>query len=203
MHRFVASLALLALVPTLAAADTITAEWELDTPGSSFSSFGGSSLVAARGQSFLAGTGGTVVSAALRIGRTIDHAIDLRVSVLPADENGFPTGEPLVTGVFPASSMAAGGAGEATVFTFTSAGEILEAGEQYVLVAEAAEAGGEGSLYFLNGPVPGAAAYADGAAYFRVDSTWSFSTADFAFRVVVDETTPVAIRSWGAVKAGK
>lgn len=202
MRRFIALLACIALIPSPAASETITAEWGLDTTGSSFGSFGGSSLVAARGQSFVAGAGGAVVSAALRIARTTDHEIDLRVSVFPADESGLPTDEPMVTGVFSAASMAAGGAGEAEVFTFAAGSRILEAGESYVLVAEAAEAGGDGSLYFLNGPAPEAATCVDGAACFRIDAAWIASTADFSFRVVVDETTPVAVRSWGAVKVG-
>jgi hypothetical protein len=205
MYRWIHIMLGLALAagPGTAVADSlVTAEWNLDVPGTAFGSFGGTGFSQARGQTFTATVDGRVETIELRIARNSDHSEPIVIELFEVDAAGKPAGDALMSGEFPAASMPVDVISSPTVFTFAN-GSMVAAGERYAITCAPLTLDPGGNNYHVNGGVGDNATYAEGSALRSADAGASWiveTTSDWGFRVVVDETTPVENTSWSAVK---
>lgn len=191
-------LPLFVLLPSIALAD-VTAEYALDTVGSSFGPFGSEAFIQGRGQVFEAEVAGEVTSISLRAGRIQEHDVDLVLS-LHAENAGVPAGEALAQSTVTASQIPVGGAGGVVKADFTGSQVELEAGTRYVVTAVPAFLEPNNNTFFLNGSLEEEAEYDGGAACFLESGSWGLDERDWAFQVEVGESTPVESVSWGSVK---
>jgi hypothetical protein len=202
MLRYLAAVLLSVPLASPGGATEIAAEFNLDVAMSSFASFGAAGPVSARGQSFTAEVSGRVESVGLRVSRTSDHALKLRISILRVGEDGKPTGSPILVGDFPGSLIPVDSDGEAVIFPFEN-GPMLEAGVRYALTFRPTAYLQTETPFYINGAVNADASYEGGMAMRSADNgdTWTLvQVIDFGFRVTVAETVPVDLVSWGSLK---
>jgi len=197
----------LSLLPGLALAEVVTAQWQLETPMNTYSGIGGCGVWQERGQTFLAEQSGQLLSASMRMYRNGNSSVWLRVSIYSVDEStGLPTGEPIYFEDYAADDLNIGQPPQPETYVFSGNTPVLQAGQRYALVMTDADAAGSGPYFTLNGLSNSLATYAGGAMVQRgcgTGATWAFyvEPQDFAFRVTVDETVATASASWGALKS--
>lgn len=196
-------------MPRSAAALTATAEWGLDdTSLNGYGAFGGCyspNPSAWRGQTFTADTAGRLISASIRVFRSPSYDIGLRVEIYAVDGSGYPAGDPLYAEEDPTPNLHSGQPAEVYTMTFSGDTPILQAGHDYALVFTApAGTAQNGNRYTLNGRFDTGATYAGGQGIVRAcdGGVWTVqsTSADWGFRVTVDETVGVESSSWGTLK---
>lgn len=206
MHRWISSTLALAMLCTTATAfadPQVTAEWNIEVPGSSFGSFGGAGgLSEGRGQTFEATVDGRVVTIELRIARSSEHDTPIIIALHDVDQSGEPTGPALMSAEFAADDMPVNVIAEPTVFAFDSGATVM-AGQSYAITCIPATPDPGGNNYFLNGSSSDGATYEQGHSLRTSDggATWVASTiSDWGFRVVVDDATAVEAATWSSIK---
>ena len=195
----------LALAPTPSAARTtgvVTAGFLLETLGSQFASFGGTSFIKARGQTFTAEVSGQLVSVALRLGLDSPSESTVRIGVHAVDGNGLPVQPPLAVEDFSADLIPIEPDFGFVDFDLSADTAQLAAGVEYAITVVIDPIDPAPAPFVLNGSATDGGY--DGGMELRTfdGTTWERTdTGDVHFEVRVDDTVSAQAQSIGATKA--
>ena len=202
---FAAAALAVALVPTSSQAQSgvVSAGFEIGTSGSSYASFGGTSFIKARGQTFTATVSGQLMSVALRAGLSQASDSTVRISVHALDENGLPEQPPLGSADFSADLLPIEPVEDVVVFDMQPTTAQLTAGVEYAITMVIDPIDPAPAPFYLNGRGRDSPDYEGGVGLQTFDGVvWERRpNGDHHFEVRVDDTVSHDHQSFGRTKA--